>query len=207
MVRGYEIKEVQKKIYKVDELLIIGSPKGVGTTTILCELVAHKMFFNEGFEILYLTSSDKDKINSFFKIQKEYLKYGTSLSKDGDILYEDTKNGSIIVVKNWNGIENINSIDKKYDLVIIDNDFGSGNIYRFFKADIEDPLGLIPEYGKTIIINTYDSPDSIFYKISDKYKVKTYSEYSNKNIEEIQKNPSNIINLDKKIYGDFKDRY
>jgi len=174
--------------------LIVGSPKGVGFSTYISELIAHYMFFNDEYSILVLTDSRKSKIDILFRIQKAYENFGIELQRNGDILYTESEIGSGVCVINYDEYK-LKMIEDNFDMVIVDKDDFSNFLYSHFVN--------LKEHSKKIIFNTYDLPHSIFYNVNlDKIILR--SKYSDENIQKNYGKHPNIINYDRVLLGEFK---
>lgn len=177
-----------------NDSLIVGSPKGVGFTTTMCEIVAQKMYFEESFSIIYLTSTRSEKMSAHFKIQKAYTYYDKNgLEVDNFILYEPKENGSAVSVMNYDEIDITSFPLEHYNWVVVDRDDFSDNLYEGF--------GILHKISDKIIFNTYDLPHSIFYNL-DLPKIVLRSKYA---ITQIRQ-PEDKINGDRIKLGKFNER-
>lgn len=190
-----DISELYSYILEQD-ILIVGSPKGVGFSTYISEIIAQSIFFNDSYSILVLTHTRKDSIDMLFKIKEAYKYFGTPLERYDNILYTNGEIGSGVCIINYDDI-NIEEINNDtYDLIIVDKDDFSNYLY--------DNFGLLKENSKKLIFNTYDLPHSIFYN-SDEKKVILTSIYSDNNIQENLGKEPNHINYDRVLLGSFND--
>lgn len=156
-----------------NNLLIVGSRKGVGFSKYMAMWVAYKLFFNDNYMCLIWCNNPKDKVYIINDIIEEYRYYGKELSVDGDILFSDRENGSSVLVEDYH------NYDPSYeynhiDLMIVDKDYGGEKLY--------DILPMVTENVDNLIINTYDNPNSIIYNI-DAPKIILKSQYYHKNYQ------------------------
>lgn len=191
-MKKIDISQLDDHILK-HPVLIVGSPKGVGFSTYISEIIAHQLFFNEKYTILVLTKNRKSKINMLFKIKAAYLFFGVSLLQDDNVLYQKGEKGSGVCVINYDEYK-LETIDEKYDMIIVDSDDCSDYLYSFLKIFMDSATHLI--------FNTYDLPHSIWYNINLP-KIKITSEFSRKSIELLWNKHPNIINYDRILEGLF----
>lgn len=177
-----------------NKFTIVGSPKGVGFSTIMANWIAFKMFFNNDFSIVVLTDCRKSQIDMLFKIKKAYDIFQCQLIQEGNLLYTKSKKSSGVYVLNYNEIP-LETLDEQYDLIIVDKDDFSDYLY-------EHVIHLF-DSSKQLIFNTYDLPQSIFHNLEDVEKVTIYSEYSKDNWSLVNED-TNAINYQRILLGLFK---
>lgn len=206
-MKPIDINELTKYVYE-PEVLIIGSPKGVGFSTIVAEIIAHQIFFKEDFSALILTENDRNRIGMLFKIKEAYNYFGLSLTQDKNILFSKSGDSGVCVI-NYNEYL-LETIDTKHDMIIVDSDYCSNYLYENF--------GRLAEYSKTLWFNTEDLPQSIFYNLDfervdfqlkqnkniDIKKIILTSKYSIENINKNYGQHPNSINYDRLLLGEFK---
>lgn len=190
------IKYLPEYIEK-NEFLIVGSPKGVGFSTVIAEWIAYKIFFEEEYSILVLTCNRKDKIDMTFKIRKamEYYQYPLENDySDKNILYTKGELGSGVCIMSYHEL-NFDTITEKFDLIVVDKDDFSDYLYNNLETLIYS--------SEKMVFNTYDVPHSIFHNY-DGEKIVLASEHSKENIKNnIGKYPMRI-NYDRILLGNFK---
>lgn len=195
-----DIKNLNSYIENSGNFTVLGCPKGVGVTTFFCEKAANSIFFNENMTYMFLADNIRDKLDIEHKIQKEYKKFNEyGLTKDGNLLYEESENGSVVIVIDY-AFFNLSELHGlKVDHLIIDRDWGDEKI----KAFIDHCLG--SENYEKITVCTYDTADSIYYSIADDFKVRLTSSHNQRLIKKI-KNSENIsdINNYRLLYGTFE---
>lgn len=196
MIERIDISKLPKKIEEND-FLIVGSPKGVGFTTLIAEWVAEQLFFKDDFSILILVADRKTQIDYKFKILKNYKYYHENgIDSDEFILYTLKNKTSVVGILNYEDTP-IELLEDYYDVIIIDSDDFSDRLYGTVQH--------FTKYCAKLIFNTYDVPQSIFYNMPDIAKVTLKSEYNKQLKKSLQNNYSVTINFDRILDGHFKD--
>jgi hypothetical protein len=180
--------------YFIDKkFTIVGSPMGVGFSTMMANWTAFKMFFEDNYSIIILTNDRKSQIDMLFKIQKAYEFFKCPLIQDGNLLHTKSKKMSGVYVLNYNEFP-LENLTEDYDLIIVDNDDCSEHLY--------DNIVNLFDHSKQLLFNTYDLPQSLFHNLENVDKVTVYSEYSKDNWKLLDID-SNVVNYHKKILGSF----
>lgn len=195
MVKSIDISKLSEEILEHNHL-IIGSPLGVGFSTTIAEIIAHYLFFKDDFSILVLTKNDYKRRDMLFKIQKGYNYFGLRLKElNENVLYRENEKGSAVCVLNYLTY-NLSNIIGEYDMIVVDEDDCSDILYK--------ELGRLQYHTSIMVINTYDTSNSIFY--SDVLpKVILKSEYSKQNIRRNFGKNQLKINYERKLLGYFRN--
>ena len=178
---------------ETSERLIVGSPKQVGFSTKIAKYVYNKVFYSDEYSVLILTKDLKSKVDMIHKLKQQSKTKDFALDLDGNVLYTKGEKGSGVCVINYADF-NFSNITEKYDLIIVDEDDMSDNLY--------DNMWILFEYSNKTIINTYDLPDSIFYHLECP-KITLKSKYSEKYVEKQFGKNLNGINVDRILLGEF----
>lgn len=195
-----------------DEVLVLGSPKGIGTSSAMAYYLTYKWFFsgseNKNFTILSITDSVNysyfykllaNETTYYYKEKVNYGQIGEDWLSSAYMFYEDSSYGSILASTVLNGV-NIKNILSIHDFDIIYVDVPLRNN--------EQSLTLIEELlknGKKIILNSYDYDDSIYYLFSENNKVILHTDYfKQKEIatDIIQKHPT-MLGVERIAEGKF----
>jgi hypothetical protein len=180
-----------------NDLLFVGSPKGVGFTTFISEWAAEQMFMQENLSILILTATRKAQVGIRFKIlnnYKYYMKEGLGI--DDNVLFNKKPNGCVTGIFCYEDID-LYGLDEFYDVIIIDSDDFSDRLYNNLDT-------LMANTGK-LVFNTYDVPQSIFYKIPDENKVVLTSDYNKALKKKLRNTYSETVNFDRILDGKFTE--
>lgn len=173
-----------------NNLLIVGSRKGVGFSKYMAMWVAYKLFFNDNYKCLIWCNSPRDRVYMINDIVEEYRYYGKELVVDSNLLFSDRENGSAVLIEDYHDYEPSAEYGH-IDLFIVDKDYGKEELYDII-------LKLHPSVDN-LIINTYDTAESIIYNI-DAPKIILKSNYYHKNHTPNQ----NEINSDRVWMGRFE---
>ena len=182
------------------DLVVIGQPKSIGTTTAMLDFFSNKIFWEETFNVLILVESQQSKANCA-QYLREYFFEVFGIQKTFNFLENFFEIfGNKISILSYKNQDKIGGDEIIFDYGYVDKD-EDNELLNLYLTEY------LANICKKIVIATYDFPNSLYYSpfLIDEQKTLVTSQKYFKNLSDLNNLETFSFTYEKTIKGEFLD--